>query len=160
MHIIAIDEASLFQNLIPRILAESRKFGISMILSHQHTAQLSQGIRDALEANSANFFAFRLSPRDAAIAAIRFDNPEMQASLARIDAFKAIATISVDGRQTAPFTLEVDKPDIQTDGEQIAEEIEQRSIETLVKPYQDLRALTRAEITSFLNRPKKSEVGM
>lgn len=154
-HIIAIDEASLFQNLVPRILAESRKFGISMILSHQHTAQLKPDMQEALEANSANFIAFRLSPKDANIASIRFDDPDMQVSLTRLDAFKAITTLSVDGRQTAPFTLGIEKPFEQPDGEKIAREIEQHSIETLVKPYRRVRALTRAELTDILDHPEK-----
>ena len=154
-HIIAIDEASLYQHLVPRILAESRKFGISMILSHQHTAQLRLDMREALEANTANFIAFRLSPKDASVASIRFDDPEMQVLLTRIDAFKAITTLSVDGRQTAPFTLEIDKPEEQKDGERIAKEIEEHSIRTLVKPYQHVRALTRDELVDLLNNPEK-----
>ncbi len=155
-HLIVVDEASLFQtNPMPRMLAESRKFGISMVLSHQHTGQLSAEIRDALEANSANFSAFRLSPRDAANAAIRFDDPKMQTSLARLDAFNAITTLSVEGKQTAPFTLETIKPKQQKDGEAIASGIEARSIETLVKPYRSLSALTSAEIVELLNNPDK-----
>ena len=154
-HIIAIDEASLYQNLVPRILAESRKFGISMILSHQHMAQLRPEMQEALEANTANFIAFRLSPRDAGIAAIRFDDPDMQVTLTRIDAFKAITTLSVDGIQTAPFTLEIDRPEEQPNGEQIAGEIEADSIRTLVEPYQSVRALTRNELVDLLNHPEK-----
>ena len=154
-HIIAIDEASLYQSLVPRILAESRKFGISMILSHQHTAQLRSEMREALEANTANFIAFRLSPRDAGIASIRFDDPEMQVLMTRIDAFKAITTLSVDGKQTEPFTLEISRPEEQQDGEAIAREIEARSIETLVKPYENVRAYTRKELLDLLNHPEK-----
>ena len=154
-HLVVVDEASLFQtNPMPRMLAESRKFGISLVLCHQHTGQLTQEIRDALEANSANFSAFRLSPRDAATAAIRFDDPEMNVSLARLDAFNAITTISVDGKQTNPFTLETDRPKLQKNGEEIAIRIENRSIETLVKPYQKVRALTSAEILDLLNHPE------
>ena len=156
LHMVVVDEASLFQtNPMPRMLAESRKFGISMVLSHQHTGQLSAEIRDALEANSANFSAFRLSPRDAAHAAIRFDDPEMQGLLTRLDAFNAITTLSVDGRQTAPFTLETIRPKSQKNGEAIAENIEARSIKTLVEPYRDLSALTSAEITDLLKNPDR-----
>lgn len=155
-HLVLVDEASLFQtNPMPRMLAESRKFGISMVLCHQHTGQLSTEIRDALEANSANFSAFRLSPRDAAVAAIRFDDLEMQASLTRLNAFNAVTTLSVDGRQTSPFTLETIKPNILKDGEEIAKEIEARSIATLVEPYRGLSALTSAEIRELLNDPGK-----
>ena len=155
-HLVVVDEASLFRtNPMPRMLAESRKFGISMVLCHQHTGQLTAEIREALEANSANFSAFRLSPRDAATAAVRFDDPEMQVSLTRLDAFNAITSISVDGKQTSPFTLETVRPREQSDGEAIAEKITVRSIETMVKPYRSLRALTSAEILDLLNHPEK-----
>lgn len=155
-HLIVVDEAALFQTKpMPRMLAESRKFGISMVLSHQHTGQLSAEIRDALEANSANFSAFRLSPRDAVNAAIRFDDPKMQTDLARLDAFNAVTTLSIEGKQTAPFTLETIKPKQQKEGDAIAASIEARGIETLVKPYRSLSALTSAEIVELLNNPEK-----
>ena len=147
LHMVIVDEASLFQtNPMPRMLAESRKFGISMCLCHQHLGQLTSEIREALEANSANFSAFRLSPRDAAIATVRFDSPEMQANLTRLDAFNAITTISVNGRQTAPFTLKIDRLKKQKNAEVIAKRIETESIKKLVAPYRYLRALTPSEI--------------
>ena len=155
-HLVVVDEAALFQtNPMPRMLAESRKFGISVVLSHQYSSQLSQEIRDALEANSANFSAFRLSPRDAAIAAIRLNDPELQIQLPRLDAFQAITTLSVDGKQTSPFTLEIDRPKKQREGEKTASDIEAHSIETLVEPYRKLRALTPSEIQEFLDHPDK-----
>ncbi|MBR2666581.1 MAG: DUF87 domain-containing protein [Oscillospiraceae bacterium] len=157
-HLVLVDEASLFQtNPMPRMLAESRKFGVAMVLCHQHTGQLTFEIQDALEANSANFSAFRLSPRDAARAAIRFDDPELQTGLTRLDAFNAITTLSVDGRQTAPFTLEIRRLKEQKNGREIAARIERSSIETLVKPYRALRALTPAEILDLLDDPRRAE---
>lgn len=155
-HIVVVDEASLFQtNPMPKMLAESRKFGISMILCHQHAGQLTPEIRDALEANSANFSAFRQSPRDAVTASIRFDDPEMQGLLARLNAYNAITTLSVEGRQSAPFTLETIKPRQQKHGEEIAKAIEERSIRTLVEPYRRLSALTPTEILDCLKHPEK-----
>lgn len=157
-HLVVVDEASLFQtNPMPRMLAEARKFGVSMVLCHQHTGQLTQEIRDALEANSANFSAFRLSPRDAAVAAIRFNDPAMEVSLTRLDAFNAITSISVDGRQTAPFTLKVDRSKEQREGDRIAADVERRSLETLVRPYEHLRALTPQEILYILKRVEEQE---
>ena len=155
-HMIMVDEASLFQtNPMPRMLAESRKFGLSMVLCHQHMGQLTPEIRDALEANSANFSAFRLSPKDAAGAAIRFDNPDMQVGLTRLDAFTAITTLSVNGQQTKPFTLKTDKPKRQKKAAEISARIEKNSIEHLVEPYKSLRALTPAEILDYLYHPEK-----
>ena len=156
-HFVVVDEAALFQtNPMPRMLAESRKFGISMILCHQHTGQLSPEIRDALEANSANFCAFRLSPKDAALAAIRFDAAEMQTHLTRLDAFYAITTLSVDGSQTEPFTLHTAVPKKQKNGDEIAAMIEAESLKKLVEPYRELRALTPAEILKRLNDAEKA----
>ena len=155
-HLAVLDEAALFQtNPMPRMLAEGRKFGLAMVLCHQHLSQLTPEVRDALEANAASFSAFRLSPRDAANAALRFDDPEIQGLLPRLDAFNAVTTLSVAGRQTPPFTLEVSRPKQQKRGEETAAEIEARSIETLVKPYEDLRALTAAELQDLLDHPEK-----
>lgn len=155
-HLVILDEAALFQtNPLPRILAEGRKFGVACVLCHQHAGQLTREIRDALEANSANFSAFRLSPQDAAVAALRFDNPEMQQTLTRLNAFNAITTISVDGMQSDPFTLETVRPKQQKNGEEIASSIEQESINKLVKPYQKIRALTSREINELLNKGNK-----
>ena len=155
-HIVVVDEASLFQtNPMPRMLAESRKFGLSMVLCHQHSGQLTSEIRDSLESNSANFSAFRLSPKDAVSAAVRFDSPEMQVGLTRLDAYNAITTLSVRGQQTAPFTLETIKPKTKKYGEEIATKIELQSLEKLVKPYITKRALTVAEIQDYLNHPEK-----
>ena len=152
MHMVILDEAQLFQtNPMPRMLAEARKFGLSMVLSTQSSFSLTDEIRDSLEANSANFSAFRLSPKDAAVAAIRFDDPRMQVSLTRQDAFRAVTSISVNGQQSAPFTLEISKPKTQPNAERLATRIEAESIKKLVKPYESVRALTAAEIQDVLN---------
>ena len=155
-HLVVIDEAALFQtNPMPRMLAESRKFGLAMVLSHQHEGQLTRDIRDALEANSANFSAFRISPTDAERAWLRFDDRTLVNDLTRLDAFNAITTLSVDGRQTAPFTLQIEKTKKQKDGELNAEMIEKDSIKKLVEPYYDMRALSANEIQDILNNAEK-----
>ena len=160
-HLIVLDEASLFlTNPLPRILSEGRKFGVACVMCHQHTAQLTHEIREALEANSANFSAFRLSPMDAVNAAVRFEDPDMKASLTRLGAFNAVTTLSVDGVQTAPFTLETIRPKQQKNGEQIATMIEQNSINELVKPFEDYRALLPCEIQKYLNAGKANEASL
>ena len=112
---------------------------------------MTQEVRDALEANSANFSAFRLSPRDAGIAAVRFDDDSLINDLTRLDAFNAITTISVDGKQTAPFTLEIQKPQTSDQPDETAERIEADSIKKLVTPYADMRALTVKELQGIIN---------
>lgn len=159
-HLVVLDEASLWQtNPLPRMCAEGRKFGIALILSHQHAAQLTLEIREALEANSANFSAFRLSPRDALNASVRFSDDSILSSLTRLDAFNAVTTLSVDGRQTKPFTLEINRPKQQQNADKIAAYIEKRSRETLVEPYRHLAALTRTEILELLKHSEKEVPG-
>ena len=108
----------------------------------------------SLESNTANFTAFRLSTRDAADAALRFDDPQLRTGLARLDAFRAVTTISTHGQQTAPFTLRVTIPSVRRDGEETAARIEEESIRTLVEPYKDLKALTRKQIQEYLDHPE------
>ena len=158
-HLIVLDEASLFQTEpLPRMLAESRKFGLSLILCHQHTGQLSQAVRDALESNSASFSAFRLSPRDAVSAALRLDDPALQTVLPRLPSFQAVTSLSADGRQTVPFTLTVHPPAQRRDGDAVAASIEADSIHNLVDPYRDLRALTPREILERLDHAAESQL--
>jgi len=156
-HIIALDEAHLFQtNPLPQMLAEGRKFGISLILAHQHCGQLTKEVRDALDANSANFSAFRLSVKDAAEAIQKFDDPSLCSELCRLNAFNALTTISVDGKQTSVFTLKTQKPNFTKRAAAKAVEIEHRSIAQLVEPYRSFRALTTDEILKLLNENAKN----
>ena len=163
-HIVAIDEAHLFQtNPLPQMFAEGRKFGLSVIFAHQHCGQLNSEIKDSLEANSANFSAFCLSRKDAIEAVNRIGNPELFADLSRQNAFSAITTLSIGGKQTPAFTLQVQKPKTRRDGKTISSEIEERSRQTLVEPYRMERALSGDEVLSFLDdeaaKPKLTPPG-
>jgi len=132
-HIIAIDEAHLFQtNPLPQMLAEGRKFGIAMMLVHQHYRQLSVDVRDSLDSNSANFSAFRLSVKDSYDAVDKFDNEKLRGDLCRLNAFNAITTLSVDGKQTDAFTLQTSRPEETEISASVAAGIEARSHETLL----------------------------
>ncbi len=150
-HIVAIDEAHLFQNNpLPQMLAEGRKFGVALILAHQHLGQLSSRVRDALDANAANFSAFRLSIRDAAFTSDKFEDISFAKELCRFNAFTALTTISVDGVQTDSFTLNIQKPRLRKNGKVIADEIIKNSIAKLVTPYRVYKPLTREEIMRCL----------
>lgn len=151
LHLVAIDEAHLFQNSpLPQMLAEGRKFGLGMILAHQHNAQLASGIREALDANAANFTAFRLSVRDAKDAVVKFDNPHYFSALCRLSAFQALTTLSVDGAQSPAFTLNTIKPKLKRNGLAIAKRISNQSIKSLVHPYRHRSALSRDDINQRL----------
>lgn len=64
--ILIIDEVSVIQNpALAQILAEARKFNLSIILSQQYFGQVDQSLRDAIFANAYNYYIFKVSETDA-----------------------------------------------------------------------------------------------
>jgi hypothetical protein len=64
--ILVIDEVSVVQNpAIAQILAEARKFNLTIILSQQYFGQVDKDLRDAIFANVYNYYTFKVSEEDA-----------------------------------------------------------------------------------------------
>ena len=103
-----VDECQNFLNL-PRsfdeMLAEARGYGLSMVLAHQHLAQLPRELREAVSANARTKVFFSLSPEDAH-ALSRHVAPELsEHDLSHLGAFQAAARLVVAGEETPAFTL-------------------------------------------------------
>ncbi len=64
--ILIIDEVSIVQNpALASILAEARKFNLSVILTQQYFGQIEKDLGDAIFANVYNYYAFKVSEEDA-----------------------------------------------------------------------------------------------
>lgn len=64
--ILVIDEVSVVQNpTIAQILAEARKFNLTIILTQQYFGQVEKDLRDAIFANVYNYYTFKVSEEDA-----------------------------------------------------------------------------------------------
>ncbi len=64
--ILIIDEVSVVQNpALASILAEARKFNLSVILTQQYFGQIEKDLRDAIFANVYNYYTFKVSEEDA-----------------------------------------------------------------------------------------------
>ncbi len=97
------------------ILAEARKYGISLTLAHQHLGQLSAfnistgKIEDrALQAifgNAGTMIAFRVGVRDAETLAKEFGPPVDPPDLEDLPNFKAIVKTLISGEVYPPFTI-------------------------------------------------------
>lgn len=103
-----VDECQNFFTL-PRsfdeMLAEARGYHLSLVLAHQHLAQLPRDLREAVSANARSKVFFTLSPEDAR-ALERHVTPELSAhDLAHLGAYTAAARLVVAGEQTPAFTL-------------------------------------------------------
>lgn len=66
-HIIFIvDEVAVIENpILARYLAEMRKFNVSVILSGQYFSQISNNLKEAILANTLNYYVFRVARSDA-----------------------------------------------------------------------------------------------
>jgi hypothetical protein len=64
--ILIIDEVSVVQNpAIAAILAEARKFNLSIILTQQYFGQIEKDLQAAIFSNTYNYYVFRVSQEDA-----------------------------------------------------------------------------------------------
>jgi len=64
--ILIIDEVSIVQNpALASILAEARKFNLTVILTQQYFGQIEKDLQDAIFANVYNYYVFKVSEEDA-----------------------------------------------------------------------------------------------
>ena len=107
-HLVAVDEVQLFSaGGLPEMLAEGRKFGMSLLLAHQHMGQLSPTLAEALEANASSVVALRASLQDAPRVAERIGT-WTGGSLSRLPNMRAATPLATPAGQTQAFTLRVD----------------------------------------------------
>lgn len=86
------------------LLAESRKFGLGLVLANQNLAQLDPILRGALLGNAGTLIMFRLSADDALEIEPEFE-PELRAhDLARLGRHEIALKLAVDGVTSDPFT--------------------------------------------------------
>jgi hypothetical protein len=110
---IFLDEAQNFLTLaasLDTMLAEARKYRLSMVLAHQDLAQFPRDLLAAVSANARNKLYFACSPEDARQLA-RHTLPELdEHDLTHLDAYTAATRLIIGGRQTAAFTLSTRPP--------------------------------------------------
>jgi hypothetical protein len=103
-----IDECQNFLHL-PRsfdeMLAEARGYGLSVVLAHQHLAQLPRDLREAVSANARTKMFFSMSPEDARVLS-RHVVPELsEHDLSHLGAFQVAARLVVGGEEVPACTL-------------------------------------------------------
>ncbi|MFY1673930.1 type IV secretory system conjugative DNA transfer family protein [Plantactinospora sp. WMMB334] len=110
---IVLDECQNFLTLassLDTMLAEARKYRLSMVLAHQDLAQFPRDLLAAVSANARNKVYFSVSPEDARVLA-RHTTPELdEHDLSHLDAYTAVARLVAGGRQTPAFTMRTRAP--------------------------------------------------
>lgn len=103
-----VDEVHNYLNLptpFEDIAAEARSYRLSLVLAHQHLAQLPREMREALAANARSKIYFQASRQDA-IRLERELSPQITAhDLAHLPRYTAAVRLCHDGQPTNAFTL-------------------------------------------------------
>lgn len=114
-----IDE---FQNFvtpsIESILSEARKYRLGLVMAHQYIDQLEKesklsgniSLKGAVFGNVGSMMFYKIGPQDAEVCAKEMAPVFSEQDLINLDKFKAAVKISVDGKPSRPFTIEVPRP--------------------------------------------------
>jgi len=109
-----IDECQNFLTLprsLEEMLAEARGYHLSMVLAHQHLAQLPRQLREAVSANARNKIYFAANAEDAHSLAPHMEPEVTEHDLANLGRHQAACRLIVDGGNTAAFTVRTRPPD-------------------------------------------------
>lgn len=104
---IYLDEFQTFTTLtVAEMLAELRKYGVHLTLSHQYLAQLEPDLRDAIFGNVGTIITFRLGANDAKVFANLFGDDFEAGDFTRLANHHVYARLFVDGAPAPAFSAE------------------------------------------------------
>ena len=126
--IIYIDEFQHFvTDSLSTMLAESRKFGLGLVLAHQYLAQLPDSLRDAVMGNVGSVFLFRLGAQDAKVLAPEFEPVFSAHDLQQIGQYQMAVKILANGQGLNPFSARGLAPVSASTDKNLVEKIRQQS---------------------------------
>jgi Type IV secretion-system coupling protein DNA-binding domain len=100
-----VDEFHNFVTLsFADILAESRKYGLNMVLAHQHLLQLDEKLRAAILGNAGTLISFRVGVEDAEILAKEFHPVFGPTDLVNLPNHHIYLKLLIDGAPSQPFS--------------------------------------------------------
>jgi hypothetical protein len=100
-----IDECHSFVTLaFAGILAEARKYGLSLFLAHQYIEQLDERVRAAIFGNVGTIISFRVGATDAEYLAREFYPVFTQDDFVHLPQFAMYLKIMIDGTASQPFS--------------------------------------------------------
>ncbi len=99
-----IDEFQSFAtDTLTSMLAEARKYGLSLILAHQYLDQLTDEIRQSVFGNVGNLIAFRVGQSDARILEDELGGDVKMGNLVSLGKHEIYARLLDHGRMREPF---------------------------------------------------------
>jgi energy-coupling factor transporter ATP-binding protein EcfA2 len=102
---IYLDEFQLFTTLsTANMVSELRKFGIGLVLAHQHLHQLEPEVRHAILANMGTVITFRLGPEDAEFFAREYEGVFTSLDLMNLANYDIYLRLMINGSPSRPFS--------------------------------------------------------
>jgi hypothetical protein len=100
-----IDEVQSFVSLaFADILAEARKYGLSLFMAHQYVEQLHEKIRSAIFGNVGTLIVFRVGAEDARCLAKEFSPVFTENDLVSLPKYSVYLKLMIDGSTSKPFS--------------------------------------------------------
>ncbi len=100
-----IDECHSFVTLaFANILAEARKYGLSLFLAHQFIEQLDMRVRASIFGNVGTVIAFRIGATDAEYLAKEFYPVFTDSDLVHLPQYSMYLKLMIDGTSSQPFS--------------------------------------------------------
>jgi hypothetical protein len=124
------------------ILAEARKYCLSLTLSHQYIDQLTPAIRSAVFGNVGNLIAFRVGHTDAEILSNEFGNEFNPNTFVDLPRFQALAKMQENNEPQPTFKARLSEPMDLRSGKR----------EQLVSKSRERFATSRDEVEERMNR--------
>lgn len=101
-----IDEFHSFTTLaFVDMLSELRKYALGLVISHQHTSQLDEQIREAIFGNVGTMISFRIGATDAGLVSRQFgDQIPQPRDLVSLPNYEMYLKLMIDGVASKPFS--------------------------------------------------------
>lgn len=100
-----VDEMHSFISLsFVNILAEARKYGLSLFLTHQYLDQIDERIRDAIFGNVGTIISFRVGAKDAEFLEQEFYPVITKDDFINLAKYEIYLKLMIDGRVSRPFS--------------------------------------------------------
>lgn len=158
---VIVDEAhTLVSGALTNMLAEGRKFGLSVTLAHQYLEQLDEDLRPAVDGNVATTVAFRCAVSDAAEIYRRFGGLVDSSVLTALSNLTAVCQRTAMSQAARPHTLVVDH-NTRITGRSGAElgthisEVMRRTRAELSDPFRERTTAAAAGVSNISSAPAR-----
>jgi len=145
--LLVVDEfASFVTGSFAGLLGEARKFGLGLVLAHQHLGQLDPALRHALFGNVGTRIAFALGAEDALALAPEVAPEHDAQDLVSLAPRQMVVRLAVGAETTRPFTARSLPPHGADDAARVAELV-RLSRERYGRPVGEVDSAIAAQLT-------------